>query len=196
MYKKLKHTKERVEEKDKHILTLEKLATESVNIDEFVSKGMLEFSQYTIEFYEVVGDILEEIGFKKVSVTREGDTNNRMDAIIIDDNRTIPIEIKSPKEIEYINIKSVRQALENKIVLLSRKFYSTEKDVTSLAIGYNYPNDRSGVYELIDDIFETFKIKVGIISFSTLLKIFYGKRIDSKQLDLDVIFYLKGRLDD
>ena len=67
MYKKLKHTKERVEEKDKHILTLEKLATESVNIDEFVSKGMLEFSQYTIEFYEVVGDILEEIGFKKES---------------------------------------------------------------------------------------------------------------------------------
>ena len=195
MIKKLKHTKEIVEEKVQHILTLEKLATDT-NIDEFVVKGMAEFSQYTIEFYEVIGDILEEIGFSKVSVTREGDTNNRMDAIIIDDKRSIPIEIKSPKEIEYINVKSVRQALENKIVLLSRKFYSTEKDVTSLAIGYHYPNDRSGVYEAIDDIFETFNIKVGIISFSTLLKMFYSKRIEKVDIDLELIYYLKGRLDD
>lgn len=195
MYKKLKHIKERVEEKAQHILTLEKLVTKSTNIDEFVDKGMFEFSQYTIEFYEVVGNILEEIGFKKVSVTREGDTNNRMDAIIIDDERSIPIEIKSPKEIEYINVKSVRQALENKIVLLSRKFYSTEKDISSLAIGYNYPNDRSDVYESIDDIFETFSIKVGIISFSTLLKMFYRKRTDTKNIDLELIYNLKGRLD-
>ena len=195
MIKKLKHTKEIVEEKVQHILTLEKLATDT-NIDEFVVKGMAEFSQYTIEFYEVIGDILEEIGFSKVSVTREGDTNNRMDAIIIDDKRSIPIEIKSHKEIEYINVKSVRQALENKIVLLSRKFYSTEKDVTSLAIGYHYPNDRSGVYEAIDDIFETFNIKVGIISFSTLLKMFYSKRIEKVDIDLELIYYLKGRLDD
>jgi hypothetical protein len=195
MIKKLKHTKEIVEEKVQHILTLDKLATDT-NIDDFVVKGMVEFSQYTIEFYEVVGDILEEIGFSKVSVTREGDTNNRMDAIIIDDKRSIPIEIKSPKEIEYINVKSIRQALENKIVLLSRKFYVTEKDVTSLAIGYDYPNDRSGVYEAIDDIFETFNIKVGIISFSTLLKMFYKKRIEKVDIDLELIYYLKGRLDD
>lgn len=195
MIKKLKHTKKIVEEKVQHILTLENLAKDT-NIDEFVAKGMVEYAQYTIEFYEVIGDILEEIGFSKVSVTREGDTNNRMDAIIIDDKRSIPIEIKSPKEIEYINVKSVRQALENKIVLLSRKFYSTEKDVTTLAIGYDYPNDRSGVYEAIDDIFDTFNIKVGIISFATLLKMFYRKRIEKLDIDLEVIYYLKGRLDD
>ena len=195
MIKKLKHTKEIVEEKNHHVLILEELSRDT-NIDEFIAKGMAEFSQYTIEFYEVIGDILEEIGFSKVSVTREGDTNNRMDAIIIDDKRSIPIEIKSPKEIEYINVKSVRQALENKIVLLSRKFYSTEKEVTSLAIGYDYPNDRSGVYEAIDDIFDTFNIKVGIISFSALLKMFYRKRIEKIDIDLEVIYYLKGRIDD
>jgi hypothetical protein len=195
MIKKLKHTKEIVEEKVQHILTLLKLA-KGTNIDDFVAKGMAEFSQYTIEFYEVIGDILEEIGFNKVSVTREGDTNNRMDAIIIDDKRSIPIEIKSPKEVEYINVKSVRQSLENKIVLLSRKFYSTEREVSTLAIGYDYPNDRSGVYEAIDDIFDAFNIKVGIISFSTLLKMFYRKRIENTDIDLEVIYYLKGRLDD
>jgi len=195
MIKKLKHTKEIVKEKIQHILTLEKLAVDA-NIDEFIVKGMAEFSQYTIEFYEVIGDILEEIGFSKVSVTREGDTNNRMDAIIIDDKRSIPIEIKSPKEIEYINVKSVRQALENKIVLLSRKFYATDKDVTSLAIGYEYPNDRSGVYEAIDDIFDTFNIKVGIISFSSLLRMFYKKKINKEVINLEKIYYLKGRIDD
>ena len=195
MIKKLKHKNEIDEEKVIHILTLDQLAKGS-NIDEFLIKGMAEYSEFTIEFYEVVGDILEEIGFSKVSVTRDGDTNNRMDAIIIDDQRSIPIEIKSPKEINYINIKSIRQALENKIVLLSRKFYPTEKEVTSLAIGFNYPNDRSGVNEAINDIYETFNISIGIISFKTLLKLFYEKRVNNKRIDLESIYYLKGRLDD
>lgn len=195
MIKKLKHKKKIVEEKVQHSLVLEKLMEDST-IDEFVSKGMIEFSRYTIEFYEVIGELLQEIGFGNVSVTREGDTNNRMDAIIIDDRRSIPIEIKSPKEIEYINVKSIRQALENKIVLLSRKFYPTESDVTTLAIGYDYPNERSGVYEAIDDIFETFNIKIGIISFSSLLKIFYSKKKHNSSIDLELIYYLKGRFND
>lgn len=195
MIKKLKHTKEIFEDKTNHIFNLSEIAKNN-DIDEFIAKGMDEFSQYTIEFYEVVGDILEEIGFNKVSITREGDTNNRMDAIIIDDKRSIPIEIKSPKEIEYINVKSIRQALENKIVLLSRKFYSTENEVTSLAIGYEYPNERSGVYQTIEDIFCTFNLKVGIISFSTLLRLFFEKKINQKEINLETIYYLKGRLND
>tara|TARA_B110000037_G_scaffold222288_1_gene296523 strand:- start:2132 stop:2719 length:588 start_codon:yes stop_codon:yes gene_type:complete len=195
MIKKLKHTKEIVEEKIQHITTLKKL-TLNTSIEDFVVKGTAEYSQYTIEFYEVIGDILEEIGFQKVSVTREGDTNNRMDAIIIDEKRSIPIEIKSPKEIEYINIKSVRQALENKIVLLSRKFYPTQKEVSSLAIGFEYPNDRSGVYEAIDDIYETFNISVGIISFGSLLRLFFEKTVNKKEIDLEEIYYLKGIYND
>lgn len=195
MIKKLKHSNKIVEKKAKHVSFLEKLAA-NTSIDEFIAKGMIEFSEYTIEFYEVIGDILEEIGFSKVSVTREGDTNNRMDAIIIDERRSIPIEIKSPKETEYVNVKSIRQALENKIVLVSRRFYSTEKDVTSLAIGYKYPNVRSGIYEAIDDIFDTFNIKVGVISFSSLLRIFYEMTINKECVDLEKIYYLKGRIDD
>ena len=119
-----------------------------------------------------------------------------MDAIIIDEQRSIPIEIKSPKEVEYINVKSIRQALENKIVILSRKFYSTNKNVTSLSIGFNYPNERSGVYEAIDDIFETYSLRIGIISFPSLLKMFYNKKIKNEDIDLEKIYYLKGRLDD
>ena len=119
-----------------------------------------------------------------------------MDAIIIDKERSIPIEIKSPKEIEYINIKSVRQALENKIVLLSRKFYPTQKEVSSLAIGFEYPNERSGVYEAIDDIYKTFNISVGIISFGSLLRLFFEKTVNKKDVDLEEIYYLKGIYND
>ncbi len=38
-----------------------------------------------------------------------GDTSNRIDAVIIDEKKSIPIEIKSPSEVPYINIKSIRQ---------------------------------------------------------------------------------------
>ena len=35
-------------------------------------------------------------------------------------NKIIPIEIKSPSEELYVNVKGIRQALENKIILESR----------------------------------------------------------------------------
>ena len=195
MIKKLKHKKEIIKEKAQHIMMLEEIARVG-SIDDFVALSLIEFSQCTIEFYEVIGDILETIGFSKVSVTREGDTNNRMDAIIIDNERSIPIEIKSPREIEYINIKSIRQALENKIVLLSRKFYPTQMNITSLAIGFEYPKDRSGVYEAIDDIYKTFNINIGIISLSSLLRLYYEKTVNNEEIDLDKIYFLKGKFND
>jgi hypothetical protein len=193
MLKKLQHKKEAENEKFQHIIQLETIARNE-QVSNFIKKSVSLYGNYTIEFYEVIGDILEYLGFQKVSVTREGDTNNRMDAIIIDDSRSIPIEIKSPMEIEYINVQSIRQALENKIVLLSRGFYPTKEDVTSLAIGFQYPNERSGVYELIDDINKTYGFIIGIIDFSDLLKMFYSKCIDGISPDLEKIYYLNGRL--
>lgn len=194
MIKKLPHNEEHESEKARHIAYL--LSISHLEVNKFIHEAKSRFYNYTIEFYEVVGDILETIGFDKVSVTREGDTNNRMDAIIIDKSQSIPIEIKSPREIEYINVKSVRQALENKIVLLSREFYPTKPQTTSLSIGFSYPNDRSGVYELIDDIYETFNIKIGIIDFEDLLKLFYEVMIEKKKINLDPIYNLKGSFND
>lgn len=195
MLKKLQHKKDAENEKFQHIIQLQTIARNKEE-KEFLKEAISLYANYTIEFYEVIGDILEYLGFQKVSVTREGDTNNRMDAIIIDTTRSIPIEIKSPKEIEYINIKSVRQALENKIVLLSRGFYPTQDEVTSLAIGFQYPNDRSGVYELIEDINKTYGFKIGIIDFTDLLKLFYNKCEKGDSPDLEKIYYLNGKLND
>ena len=42
------------------------------------------------------------------------------DAYVKVNSVDIPIEIKSPTEEEFLSTKAVRQALENKIILLSR----------------------------------------------------------------------------
>ena len=158
-----------------------------------IKKASSALSNYKIEFYEVIGYLLENIGFNNVSITRGGDTNNRIDAIIIDKHRTIPIEIKSPTETEYINIKSVRQALENKIILTSRQFFPSTTATTSLVIGYRYPNERSGVYEAIDDFEITYGFKIGIISLDVLLELYFKSK-KGVLLDLDIIYNLKGPL--
>ncbi len=195
MIRKVPHTKVVEEQEDNHIAFLLALAKENSK-ESFVQIGCDAYSDKRIEFYEIIGALLEYIGFSNVSVTRDGDTNNRMDAIIIDKARSIPIEIKSPREIAYVNIKSLRQALENKIVLLSRTFYPTTKETTSLSIGFSYPNDRSAVDELITMMYDTYTINIGTISLADLLIIFYEKAIEDTAFDLEKIYNLKGRLYD
>jgi hypothetical protein len=194
MLKKLPHTNQVTENIQSNLDQLNALLANR-DIDEFKIAAQKEFRNYTIEFYETIGDILKTIGFENVQVTRDGDTNNRMDAIIVDAQRSIPIEIKSPREVEYINIKSIRQALENKIILLSRAFFPTEQDVTSLAIGFQYPNDRSGVFETLEDFKNTFGFNIGIIDFGDLLGLYYKKVKLGEEIDLETIYYLDGMYD-
>lgn len=52
------------------------------------------------------------------------------------------VEIKSPTEEMHISVKAIRQALENKIILLSRKTYITTNKCSTYAVGYFPPNDR------------------------------------------------------
>lgn len=154
-----------------------------------------EVSNYKQEhYYQFVSDCLLKIGFSKVSVTREGDTNNRIDCIIIDNERSIPIEIKSPTEVMYINVKSIGQALENKIILLSRKFYKTDLLTTTLVVGYDLPNDRSEVNSLVDYFYNSYKINIGYIDTKTLLKIRWEVQVENKKFDLEMIYNLKGVL--
>lgn len=147
-----------------------------------------------IEFYDYVGEILRLIGFSNVIVSREGDVNCRFDAIIVDKEATIPIEIKSPKEVVEINIKSIEQALENKIVLLSREFYNTRVDTSSFAIAFEYPPDRSGVYELIEDIKNSFGYNIGIIGIGDLLSLAYDVVKLGRKVDKEYLSTLRGKL--
>ncbi|MCL4439092.1 MAG: hypothetical protein M1609_00440, partial [Firmicutes bacterium] len=121
-------------------------------------------------FYPLVADLFTILGFT-CHASRTGINYERWDAIAVDDAYSIPIEIKSPTEELFISVKAVRQALENKIILLSRRSYATDWDTATLAVGYNTPNDRAEVSRLIADIKATFNVKIGIIDFLSLLTI-------------------------
>jgi len=121
-------------------------------------------------FYPLIADLFTSIGFV-CQATRDGINYKRWDAMANDEKQSIPIEIKSPSEERFISIKAVRQALENKVILLSRKSYITDWDTATLAVGYNPPNDRAEVSRLISDIKNTFGIRVGIIDFRSLVKL-------------------------
>jgi hypothetical protein len=61
--------------------------------------------------------------------------------------------------------------LENKIVLLSRETYITQKHVTTLVVGYRLPNERAEVQKLIEDISHAFEITIGVLDFATLVEL-------------------------
>lgn len=119
-------------------------------------------------FYPLIADLFTLIGFR-CHYSRPGVNYERWDAIAVDDAYTIPIEIKSPTEEEYISVKAVRQALENKVILLSRRPYHTDWNTVTLAVGYYPPNERAEVTRLIADIKDTFGVRIGIIDFQSLL---------------------------
>jgi len=162
--------------------------------DEFIALASSEIRDLAIDFYNKIGEIFEYLDLN-ISVTREGDVNCRFDATLIDPNFSIPIEIKSPREDLEINIKAVRQAFENKIVILSRLFYTTSPEITSLAIAFSYPPSRSDVYELISDIRNAFNINIGIINVSDLLYLIYEYRVNHRTLDVNYLFNFFGKFD-
>ena len=128
-------------------------------------------------------------------VSRQGDNGSRMDAIIIGPGNAVPIEIKSPGEEEYISIKAVKQAAENKIILLSRKQYPTSVSATSLVVGYHAPNERAEVSSLIDAFKNAYGINVGVISYDVLLKLVVRAVIDGHTIKPDQLESIKGFAD-
>ena len=145
-------------------------------------------------YYKLIGHLFELLGFTKCSVTREGDTNNRIDALILESSFTIPIEIKSPTEISYINIKAISQALENKIILASRNLFQNNFKDTSLVVAHNYPNTRSEVNTLIEFYFNSYNIVIGCVDFKTLLSSVYDVCVKNNAFDKDNLIKLKGFL--
>ncbi len=122
------------------------------------------------KFYPLVEKLFKAIGYD-CKLSRYGGNYERWDAIIRSPKHSIPIEIKSPGEEIFLSVKAIRQALENKIVLLARNAYPTEFNDTSLVVCYKLPNNRSEVNSLINDIFEVYDIVIGVIDFRTLLQI-------------------------
>ena len=138
------------------------------------------------EFYPLVETLFRIIGFD-CHKSRDGVNGERWDAMIRDPQRSIPIEIKSPTEEMHISIKAIRQALENKIILLSRKTYVTDKKSSTFAVGYFPPNDRAEVSDLISDIKKTYGYSIAVFDIGSLINvaaniILFGKGIDHEKL--------------
>ena len=132
------------------------------------------------DFYPLIADLLGFIFNRDAFAPSAGNNNMRYDVMIPDDKYSIPVEVKSPTEEEMLSVKAIRQALENKVLLLARKPYSTIFDVSSIACGYKVPNDRSDVYKLIEEVYETYKINISILDVETLIKAaFYCARTNS-----------------
>ena len=142
-------------------------------------------------FYPLVATLFKVIGFN-CSFSRPGDNGARWDAIIEDPARSIPIEIKSPKEEQHLSIKAIRQALENKIVLLSRRTHITTPEVSTLAVGYYMPNERAEVSRLISDIKATYGYKIGVIDLHSLLSLAISVLVDERGFDKEKLYRLEG----
>ncbi len=142
-------------------------------------------------FYPLIATLFKIMGFN-CTFSRPGDNGARWDAIIDDSVRSIQIEIKSPTEEQYLSIKAIRQALENKIILLSRKTHTTAPEVTTLAVGYYMPNDRAEVNRLISDFKETYGYRIGVLDLKSLLSISVSILTDKKTFDKEKLYYLEG----
>jgi hypothetical protein len=130
-------------------------------------------------FYPLVAQLFSALGYN-CEYSRPGVNYQRWDAVIIDPVFSIPIEIKSPGEEEFLSVKAIRQALENKIIMLSRKSFPTQPQTTSLVVGYKLPNDRSEVVSLINDIHKAFGIVIGVLDFRSLLQIAVATMLQGK----------------
>lgn len=145
------------------------------------------------EFYPLIADLFTILGLD-CSESREGDNGARWDALIKDDTNSIPIEIKSPTEELHLSLKAVRQALENKVILLSRRTYPTRQDTTSLVVGYELPNARAEVTKLINDIYRTYNIRIGVIGLRALFTMAVSAISNNQTLEAVKLNNLKGIL--
>jgi hypothetical protein len=119
------------------------------------------------EFYPTIASLFKSIGYD-CTTSRVGVNYERWDAFIRHPTQSVPIEIKSPGEERHISVKGVRQALENKIILLSRKSAPTTRETTSLVVGYLAPSQRAEVSDLVLDIHTAFGISIGVIDLFSL----------------------------
>lgn len=143
------------------------------------------------KFYPFVAMLFRVMGLD-CQASRPGDNGARWDAIIVDSEESIPIEIKSPTEEQHLSLKAIRQALENKVILLSRGTHPTLPETTSLAVGYYLPNDRAEVTNLMSDFKTAFGYNIDIIDLKTLLTIAVTIVYDEKTFDISELNRLEG----
>jgi Fe-S-cluster-containing hydrogenase component 2 len=124
----------------------------------------------------------------------QGDTSNRIDLVLIDAVDSLPVEVKSRTEVSVVNVKSVQQALENRVVLDQRAFFAANPESSTLVVGYEYPPVRSDVAELIVDIAAAYGISVGLISLRDLYELAVRMQLADEVVPRTLFSELRGSL--
>lgn len=151
-------------------------------------------SDTQIAFYPLVTHLFQVLGFKS-DYSRAGVNYQRWDACVWVGKYALPVEIKSPTEEVMLSTKAVRQALENKVILLSRGGLDTRRELASLVVGNRLPNERGEMSNLIDDVFKTFGLRVGVIDLRTLGYLALRAVRDGVTIDAEQLSQLRGFLD-
>lgn len=159
------------------------------DIVKYIAESYINTDQH--RFYPFVASLFRALGYN-CEHSRAGVNNYRFDAMIEDSTNSIPIEIKSPTEELYLSVKAVRQALENKIILLARGPHQTQYATTSLAVGFYPPNDRSEVLALVADIYKTYNISIGVVDIYSLIYLVVLELFENKEHDRNELMKLRG----
>lgn len=147
-----------------------------------------------IAFYPLVTHLFQILGFRS-DYSRAGVNYQRWDAYVMVDGYALPVEIKSPTEEIMLSTKAVRQALENKVILLSRGGLETLPELASLIVGNRLPNERGEMSNLIDDVFKAFGLCLGVIDLTTLAHLALRAVRDGVTIDAGQLSHLRGFLD-
>lgn len=145
-------------------------------------------------FYPLVTHLFQILGFES-DYSRAGVNYQRWDAYVMVDGYALPVEIKSPTEEVVLSTKAIRQALENKVILLSRGGLETRPDLTSLVVGNRIPNERGEMSNLIDDVFNAYDFRLGVIDLVTLANLALRALRDGETIDARQLGQLRGFLD-
>ncbi len=144
-------------------------------------------------FYPLVTQLFQILGFRSEH-SRAGVNYQRWDACVWIGEYALPVEIKSPTEEEFLATKAVRQALENKVVLLARGGLFTTRALSSLIVGFRLPNERGDMSNLIDNIFSAFGLRLGVIDLGSLTYLAARNVRDGVTIDSDQLAHLRGFL--
>jgi hypothetical protein len=142
-------------------------------------------------FYLLTEKVLRSLGIA-ARMSNMGDTSQRTDLIVTTPAGSIPVEIKSATETPIINAKSIQQAVENKLTISRIDGLEALNPLSTWVVGYEYPPDRTHHLELVEDVYATYGIRVGLLSIGTLLKYLVRQQRGHEECDLETLFMLRG----
>lgn len=141
------------------------------------------------EFYPLVRNLFRSLGFK-AKIGRSGDTQWRYDALVLEPF-VMPIEIKSPTEVQAISPDAIRQAIENSITI-EGNHHLTRKAISAV-VALLYSNERSASKDMLTSANDLHDIRILLVSV-VVLHYLNMKNLDNYFLPQDIQFLFQSTI--